>query len=550
MKHTFFLAYAVIMLFGTFSGVSQNKTPSPTNGKPKLVVGIVVDQMRNDYIYRYWNRYGEGGFKRLVSKGYHFKNAHYNYIPTYTGPGHSSIYTGTGPRAHGIIANDWYERKNGSIVYCTQDSSVRTVGSENQNARMSPKNQLSSTFGDELKMSSNQKGKVFAVALKDRSSILPAGHTADGAFWFDDASGNFISSTWYMKQLPEWLKQFNDKKKVPAYLEKGWAPLYPIVTYTNSIADDNRYEAAPGKESPVFPYDYKTYLDKKSYGIIKATPYGNSITKDVALACLVNEQLGKDTETDLLCISFSSTDHVGHSFGPRSIEIEDVYLRLDKDLEELLNMLDKEVGQNNYTIFLTADHGGADVPNHLLDHKIPAGYVKEKKLIPLVKGFFKTNYGDSLLFANMSNEQIFISEEKMLELKLNADEVEDRLSRFLLKLPGIAEAYTSRTLKNGSFDKNDYRTLLQNGYNHKLSGNVVYIYEPGWMDNAEKGTTHGAGYNYDTHVPVVFYGNGIKKGESYKYIGITQIAPSICELLRINQPNACTAEPLNDLFKN
>lgn len=547
MKKTFYLC--CILALYTSPYLSQTKQVSVVSSKPKLVVGIVVDQMRNDYIYRYWNRFGEGGFKRLVNNGYYFKNAHYNYVPTYTGPGHCSIYTGATPRAHGIIANDWFVKKNSSTMYCVQDTSSRTVGSASKNGLMSPRNQLSSTIGDELKMSSGQRAKVFAVALKDRSSVLPAGHAANGAFWYDDVSGNFISSTWYMKELPAWLTTFNDKKLVRSYLEKGWSTLYPINSYSNSISDDNRYEAAPGKEKPVFPYDYKNYLDKNSLGIIKATPYGNSITKDIALACLIGEQLGKDAETDLLCISFSSTDHVGHSFGPRSIEIEDVYLRLDKDLEELLNALDKEVGKNNYTVFLTADHGGADVPNHLLDNKIPAGYAKEKKLIASTKEFFKTNYGDTLLLANMSNEQVFISEEKIRDLKLNLLEVEERLSRFLITLPGIAEAYPSSALKNESYAKNDYRALLQNGYNHKLSGNVAYLYQPAWMDNAEKGTTHGAGYNYDTHVPVIFYGNSIKKGETQHYTTITQIAPTVCELLRINQPNSCIAEPLNDFFK-
>ncbi len=517
--------------------------------KPKLVVGIVVDQMRNDYIYRYWNRYGNGGFKRLISQGYHFKNAHYNYVPTYTGPGHASIYTGASPRTHGIIGNDWFLKKNSTVTYCVQDSTVETVGSSGKNGKMSPKNQLSSTIGDELKMSSNQKAKVFSVALKDRSSILPAGHAANGAFWFDDITGDFISSTWYMKELPLWLQKFNEQKFTKTYIEQGWKTLYPIETYSNSLSDDNNYEGAPGKEKPVFPYDFKKQLDKNNWGIIKSIPAGNSLTKDVAIACLLNEQLGKGSETDMLCISFSSTDYVGHYFGTRAIETEDVYLRLDKDLEELLNALDKELGKNNYLVFLTADHGGADVPNHLMDYKIPAGYIKEKQIIKEIRAFLKTNYGDSLLLANVSNEQVFLNAQKISELKLNKTEVEEHLCAFLVTLPGIAEAYSSIVLKNMAFDKNDYRALLQNGYNHKLSGDIAIIYLPGWMDHSDKGTTHGAAYNYDTHIPIIFYGTGIPKGENYSYITITQIAPTICELLKINQPNSTVAEPLNNYFR-
>lgn len=538
--------FSLTLLFSLFTNASF----SQTKPGPKLVVGIVVDQMRNDYIYRYWNRYGTGGFKRLINEGFYFKNAHYNYIPTYTGPGHCSIYTGATPRVHGIIANDWYVKTNGSSMYCVSDTSVRSVGSQSKNGLMSPKNQLSSTIGDELKMSSNQKGKVFAVALKDRSSILPAGHAANGAFWFDDVTGDFISSTWYMNDLPPWVKAFNDQKLPKTYLQNGWATLYPITSYTSSIEDENHYEAAPNKKNTAtFPYEYKSYLEKNNYSIIKSTPFGNTLTKDIAIACLKNEQLGKDGITDLFCISFSSTDLVAHSYGPRAIEVEDVYLRLDKDLEELLNALDKEVGKNNYTVFLTADHGGADVPNHLLDNKIPAGYLKESKVKKDIKNYFQSAYNDSSLILNVSNEQVFLNDKKISDLKLDKKDVEEKLSLFLSSLSGIAEAYPSDVLKYAPFNKNDYRTSLQNGYNHKLSGNVSYIYNPAWMDYSEKGTTHGAGYNYDTHIPVIFFGAGIKKGNTYEYTTITQIAPTVCELIKINQPNSTMAEPLNNFFK-
>ena len=547
-KHLIFLPILLLIVCSS-TFFSQTKKAVSVTSKPKLVVGIVVDQMRNDYIYRYWNRYGNGGFKRLVNDGYYFKNAHYNYIPTYTGPGHSSIYTGATPRSHGIIANDWFVKNSAVAIYCCEDTTVKTVGSASKNGLMSPKNQLSSTIGDELKMSSNQKAKVYSVALKDRSSILPAGHAANAAFWYDDSTGNFISSSWYVKELPKWLVNFNSKGSTKSYLEKGWSTLFPIETYTNSIADENRYEGAPNKkDKAIFPYEYSSYIEKNKFGIIKATPHGNTLTKDIAIECLKNEQLGKDDETDLFCISFSSTDIVAHSYGSRAVEVEDIYLRLDKDIEELLNTLDKEVGKGNYTVFLTADHGGADVPNHLLDNKIPAGYLKEAKLIKKIKNYFQTTYGDSLLLANVCNEQVYINDKTLNKLKLNKNEVEEDLATFLITINGIAEAYTSTTLKNQSFPKNDYRALLQNGYNHKLSGNVCFIYNPAWMDYSEKGTTHGAGYNYDTHVPLIFYGNGILKGENYNYTSITQIAPTICELLKINQPNSTIAEPLNNFF--
>ncbi|MDI1355959.1 MAG: alkaline phosphatase family protein [bacterium] len=546
MKAPFSILTISILLLSSSVYSQSNKAASST---PLLVVGIVVDQMRNDYIYRYWSRFGEGGFKRLVNEGYYFKNSHYNYIPTYTGPGHCSIYTGTTPRSHGIIGNDWVLKNNFAATYCVEDSLVLSVGASDKAGQMSPKRQLSTTIGDELIMSSNHRSKVFALALKDRSAVLPAGHVANGAFWFDDASGNFISSSWYCKELPVWVKEFNTKQFAKSYLEKGWNTLYPVASYTNSPADDNVYEGTPFKDKPVFPYEFSSFLSKNNFGIIKVTPYGNSLTKDLALSCIKNEHLGKDEFTDLLCISFSSTDYVGHTFGPRAVEMEDVYLRLDKDLEELLNYLDAEVGKHKYTVFLTADHGAADVPRQLTDNKIPAGRSSESTLSQRIKSYFNVTYGDTSLLAKVSNEQIYLNENKVSQLKLDLTQVEEKLSMFMVSITGVAEAYSSATMKYRSFEKNDYRALLQNGYNHKLSGNVCFMFEPGWMDHGEKGTTHGSGYNYDTHVPLLFYGFGIKKGESTHYTTITQIAPSICELLHLNQPSACTSEPLNSFFK-
>lgn len=532
----------LILLILNLSFYSQKKAP-------KLVVGIVVDQMRTDYIYRYWNRFGEGGFKRLVTEGFFCKNTHYNYVPTYTGPGHCSIYTGAAPSVHGIIANDWYVKETGGTMYCVSDPKVKPIGTESKHGIMSPNNQLTTTLGDELKLFTNGKGKVFGVSLKDRSSVLPAGHAANGAFWFDEETANFVSSDWYVKDLPEWLKQFNAKKLPKYYLEKGWDTMYGIETYTNSIADDNKYEKAPnGKANPAFPYEYKTQIEKGAWGILKATPWGNTITKDLAVECLKNEQIGKDDISDMLCISFSSTDYVGHSYGLRAVETEDVYLRLDKDLEELLKVLDNEVGKKNYTLFLTADHGAADVAAYLKDQKIPAGYLKEKVYEKELKTFCMKQYGDSLI-ANISNEQIFLNMPKLWDMKLSQEEVEKTLANKLITMEGIAEAYPSSVLKYEGYKGDNLKSLIANGYNHKRSGNVAFSYLAGWLDIPETGTTHGAAYTYDTHVPLIFFGAGIKKGESVKNYYITEIAPTISILLNNPFPNGCTSKPIEEVYK-
>ncbi len=516
--------------------------------QPKLVVGIVVDQMRQDYIYRYWNKFGNGGFKKLINEGYFYKNTHYNYVPTYTGPGHASIYTGTSPATHGIIANDWFVKEKNQMTYCTEDPNVKTVGSDSKAGLMSPKNLLVTTIGDELKLNTNQQAKVFAISLKDRSSILPAGHSANGAFWFDGSNGKFISSSHYMNQLPNWLNDFNNLQLAKQYLSKGWNTLYQITGYTESIADKNNYEAAPNKkDTAIFPYDYKMQLEKNNYEIIKATPYGNTITKDLAFACLKAEQLGKGKQTDMLCISFSSTDYVGHSYGPRSVEVEDVYLRLDKDLDELINTLNATVGKDNYVLFLTADHGACDVPAHLKDLKIPGGYIDEDELTKTVKTFCQNQYGDSLV-SSITNQQIFLNEIKMTSMKLNKFSVEHTLANFMLSINGVAEAYPSDVLKYEDFTDGTFKHLIQKGYNHIRSGNVAFSYNPAWMEYHNTGTTHGASYSYDTHVPLLFYGMGIPKGSTVKKVNIVDIAPTISIMLHMSFPNGTTGKPLEEVI--
>ncbi|MGZ3905005.1 MAG: alkaline phosphatase family protein, partial [Bacteroidia bacterium] len=327
---------------------------------PKLIVGIVVDQMRYDYLYRFSEKYTEGGFKRIMKEGFNCRNTQYNYIPTFTGPGHSSIYTGTTPAIHGIAANEWYDKKTKKEVYCAYDKNSMPVGTTDKVGHASPINLESTTIGDEIKIASLNKAKVIGVSLKDRSSILPAGHAADGAYWFDGSTGNFITSGFYRSELPKWLIDFNAKGLAKKYLAEGWNTLLPLDKYTESLPDDNPYEKSPNKkDKPVFPYEYKEFIEKNNLEIIKATPQGNTITKELAKAAIEGEGLGADNICDMLCVSFSSTDYVGHAFGPRSVELEDVYIRLDKDLEEFFAYLDTKIGKGNYTLFITADHGAS-----------------------------------------------------------------------------------------------------------------------------------------------------------------------------------------------
>ncbi len=518
--------------------------------RPKLVVGIVVDQMRYDYITRYWDRYGNDGFKRLINGGFLQKNTHYNYVPTYTAPGHTSVYTGTSPRFHGIISNTWYDKFADKSVYCVDDHSVQSVGTSTDEGERSPQRLLATTIGDQNRLSTQFRGKTIGVALKDRAAILPAGHSANAAYWFDGGKvGHFVTSTYYMNKLPQWVSDFNASGKADAYL-KTWNTLYPIESYTESGADRNDYEGGfDGKATATFPYDLKALAPQNGgYSIIKSVPFGNSLTADFALAAIDGEDLGQDNITDVLTVSFSSTDYVGHNFGVNSKEAEDTYLRLDQDLARLLKGLDEKVGKGNYTVFLTADHAGVHVPAYLKDHKIAAGYFSSKDLRKAVKEFVAKNYGSADLIANISNKQIFFDYAALNAADVDQDELADDLKHFLVNYPKIAQAYTRDMIEGGSFT-GMIAKRIKNGFNPKRSGDVIYILEPATISYSHTGSTHGSPYNYDTHVPLIFYGAGIKHGQTSAHARTIDIAPTITALLGINAPNAATGSVLTQVIE-
>ncbi len=519
--------------------------------KPKLVIGIVVDQMRYDYLYRFEKKYGAGGFKRLLSDGFLFKNCHYNYVPTYTGPGHASIYTGCSPAVHGIISNVWYDKESAANVYCTNDNSCLTVGANGNAGQMSPQRMLTTTIGDELRVNSVKKSRVYAVALKDRSSILPAGHSANAAFWFDEQNGKWISSSFYYKDpklFPQWLTEYNLKsdENFLSAIKSDWKTFLPINEYTESFTDNNRYEIPfKGESAPVFPHRLSEIQKVTgTFGVIKATPFGNTITKDFAKKIIENEKLGKSDNTDMLCISFSSTDYVGHQFGPSSIEMEDTYIRLDKDLEEFLNYLDSYLGKGNYLIFLTADHGATEVPSYLKEFNIPGGYVNEKIIGNELDSLIANRYGElsdgEKYVVSYSNQQVFFNVPLLERKFIHLASVKELARNYLLTYPEVEEVYDENDLKFETMPSSSAK-LIQNGFHHKRSGHLVVNYFPGVIEYEEKGTTHGSPYSYDTHVPLIFYGTGIKKGESETFAEITQIAPTVCSLLKIPSPNGTFA---------
>jgi predicted AlkP superfamily pyrophosphatase or phosphodiesterase len=515
--------------------------------QPKLVVGIVIDQMRQDYLYRYWQRFSDSGFKRVINGGYMFENAHFNYVPTYTGPGHASIYTGTTPAIHGIVANDWYSRTQGKNIYCVDDTTFE--GTDKNNAASngkSPKNLKSTTITDQLRLASMFKSKVVGLSIKDRGAVLPAGHSANGAYWFDSKTGNFATSTFYMAELPQWMQQFNNKKLPDAYLQTTWNTLYPINTYTASAPDSNNYENSLEKgAAAVFPYDLTKYKSK-GYGVLNSTPYGNQLLAEAAKAAIAGEQMGKDAFTDFLCVSFSATDYAGHTFGPQAVEVEDMYLRLDIELANFFKYLDQTVGKGAWTVFITADHGGNEVPALLTDNKIPAGLISSEDIKKAVKTALQNKFGDSLVLA-FENEQFYLDNNKIKQLQLTECEVQEVAGKTAATFTGIARYYTACNFAKGISGTLEMEASLYRGWNPKQSGDVLLLTEPGWMSYGPKGTTHGSPWPYDTRVPVLFYGNGIKKGKSAHHISITDIAPTLAILLKIQFPNGCTGQPLDIL---
>lgn len=527
------------------------KKEKETHKKPTLVVGIVIDQMRYDYLTRYYDRYGNNGFKRLLNEGFSLENAHYNYIPTYTAVGHASIYTGTTPDMHGIIGNWWYDKFARKSIYCVTDTTHTTIGSESNYGQRSPYRMYTTTITDQLRLAQNMKGKTIGVAIKDRSSILPAGHTATAAYWFDSSpESKVITSSFYMDELPNWVKEFNDSKPAEAYTSKPWETLYDISTYTRSLPDNNPFEETfKGEKTPTFPHDLPSLKDQNSgNGIIKETPFGNSMTLDLAKAAIKGEDLGKTEYTDFLAISFSSTDYVGHRYGPDAVEIEDTYLRLDKDLANLFTFLDQEVGNGNYTLFLTADHAAAQVPAYLKSIRIPAQYFDSNGFKQFMKDICMKYFKSGNLIENISNHQVFLNKKELERLQLSANQVSQVIADEAINFNGIYKAVTARTMQTTNFDRGILNTL-QNGYNQKFSGDVLLIPNPASITgHLNGGTTHGSGYSYDTHIPMIFYGNGIKKGRSAKRYEIIDIAPTLSNLLQIEFPNGSTGKIIGEVL--
>lgn len=531
------------------SVVTCNQAFSQKN-TPKVVVGIVVDQMCYDYLYRFYPQFGKDGFKRLMDKGAHFRNVTYNYVPTYTGPGHASIYTGSTPSNHGIVANEWHYRPFNREVNCVEDTTVSTIGSTSDYGKRSPYFLRSNTITDQLKLT-YPSSKVIGVSIKDRSAILPAGHLSDGSYWYDYASGNFITSTFYKKELPAWVNQFNDQKLVSKYINTPWNLLKDSSCYTYIKQDNSPYEGlVGGKTSPVFPYDFSKATPIDQYNLFTITPAANTFLTDFAIQALSKEQLGKHATTDFLTISYSTPDIAGHTFGPYSLEMEDMYFRLDQELARLFQTLDKEIGKGQYVVFLTADHAVVPVPQFLKDHQLPGGYLFLQSKISDLRKVCVAKFGKDYL-NTIENDNVYLVD-NVLGTELEP-QVISLFKTEIAKWTEVKRVYTKEELLSKTAE--NWQQMVASGYDKERSGELIFILQPGYLPKtadtpgSHKGTSHGSAFNYDTHVPVLFYGKDILPQDVFTPYEIVDITATLVHILDVQRPNTATGKPMLELFR-
>ena len=494
---------------------------------PNLVVAIVVDQMKYEYVDRFWNDYSSNGLKKLVNNGVFCRNTHYNFIPTYTGPGHASIFTGTTPSVHGIIGYNWYNRADFSPVYCAGDWKSRTIclckkpheKSNPGNGKMSPNLLLCNTVGDQLKLK-DSLSKVFGISIKDRGAILSTGFLADGAYWLNNNS-QWITSSFYNNSIPKWVAQFHSEFPISSYMDK-W-------------------------NGEKFNYDLKKELKENGASSIKSTPRGNDYTLDFSKQLIINEKLGLDQHSDLLVISFSSTDYVGHKYGPDAEEVKSIYLKLDQNIAELISFLNKNIGENNYLISLTSDHGAGTSPIDIERKRLKGGNFISREIFPDLNDHLELVFGIPSVLARYANMQFYINTPKIDSLKISNNEVFLEAKKWLKEQPSVDEVYSLNSIPK--MIQSQKLERLKKGIYPSRSGDIFVTLKPGYIEWSSKtGTTHGTHFNYDSHVPLIFYGFNIKPQQIYRNIKITDIAPTLSIFLKSAFPNACTGDPIGELF--
>jgi predicted AlkP superfamily pyrophosphatase or phosphodiesterase len=525
LSYALCLILALANILSTSAAAQQRrsaaKTP-PAAVKPvRLVVGIVIDQFRYDYLTRFQDQFGEGGFKRLLDGGAVFTNANYIHVPTYTACGHATFMSGATPSMNGIIGNEWFDRESGKRITSVTDGKVKLLGGRDGAAGMSPSRMIGSTIGDELKLASGGQAKVIGVSLKDRSAILPAGKHPNGAYWFDLNTGNLVSSTYYFSDLPEWVKKFNKEMRPDRFFGKRWEKLLPESAYQRSTADDAPYEKfSAGNKFPYMINGGEEVAGQRFYNQFQYTPFANDYLVDFAKAAIEGEQLGADDTTDLLTVSFSANDLLGHACGPYSQEVQDMTLRTDRSLAEFFNYLDRKIGLDRIVIALTADHGVAPAPEHVRQFGY-GGKIERKTVADAIESALDKRFGDETWIQEFAYDNVYLDEAVIERHKIAVEEVERVASQAVVKIAGVAECFTYSQLLSGRLPQTKIARGVANGFYARRNGNLIIVAEPFYFITEGITTTHGTPY----------------------------IAPTLATLLKIEIPSNCMGRILSEAIK-
>jgi predicted AlkP superfamily pyrophosphatase or phosphodiesterase len=513
------------------------------------VLGIVIDQFRYDYLTRFEDLFEGRGFRRLLENGAVFTNANYIYVPTVTAPGHATFMSGSIPALHGIVGNDWFDRETGKTITSISDSTVKLLGGQGEEPA-SPSRLIGSTVGDQLRLSNNGQSKVVGIAFKDRAAILPAGKRPNGAYWFDSVNGTFVSSTYYFPDLPGWVKEFNQNNRADKYFGARWDRLLPDAAYQRSLPDDSPYEKSPlGNKFPHIINGGESKPGKLFYANFEESPFANEFTAAFAKAAIEGEKLGQDDYTDLLTVSFSANDRVGHSFGPYSQEVEDITLRTDRVLSDLFSYIDQKIGLANTIIVLTADHGVAPIPEHSRDIGLGGGTFASKTLTSAIQTTLDGRFGTAAWIRASVNGNIYFDYDVIERQKVNRQEVERAGCEAALKVQGVGKCFTRTQLLFGPLPPGGYSEQAARGFNAERSGDLVIVVKPYYLQRTEYGTSHSTPYSYDTHVPVIFYGADVAAGSYSNPSSPSDIAPTLSTLLGIEPPSNVVGRVLTEAIK-
>jgi predicted AlkP superfamily pyrophosphatase or phosphodiesterase len=541
---------------------AQTRLDSAAPRRPRLVLLIAVDQFRYDYLERFGDLFAEGGIRRLLREGASWTDADYDHVPTETAPGHATMLTGAWPSETGIIANDWYDRAEAKRVNNVGDDSVRALGGGSTEPASSPRNLICSTLGDELKLATNNRSRVVGVSLKNRAAILPAGRMADAAYWLSAQTGEFVSSTYYFERLPEWVARFNAARPADKFFGAKWERLLPAAEYERrATADDAPWERGDGKLSSTFPHVFTGGLSKPGpefYDALSYSPFTNELLLDFAEQAVTNEQLGDDADADVLTVSFSADDIVGHRYGPYSQEVMDVTLRVDRQIARLLDFVDARVGLRNTVVVFTADHGVAPSPDHAARVKLPGGYVKVSDVLAAVRNRLRVRFGKSSerdttadYVQTFSNGQLYFNRAALERDGVAQEEAERVAGEAALTVPGVARYFTRTQLLNGAVSQTDaVARRVMHGYNARRSGDVVFVSEPfKYLADYVAVATHGTPYSYDTHVPLIIMGGGVAAGRYRTPATPADIAPTLAKVLGVQTPSSATGRVLAEALK-